>query len=73
MWLYRSPIGKIYIVQLPDGRYGMRYNDIIWESCHSPEAEADDVYMQVTGCDEWDSLDTTNIDVPMDLSMWERI
>lgn len=29
MWLYRSPIGNIYIKKLPDGRYGMLYNGTI--------------------------------------------
>lgn len=73
MWLYRSPIGPIYIVPLANRRYGMLYNNTVWESCSSPAQEADNVYMQVTGCPDWDSLNTTFVDVPHDLSEWERI
>ncbi len=73
MWLYRSPIGNIYIKKLPDGRYGMLYNGTIWESCDTPIAEADNVYMQVTGCSDWDLFDASNIDVPCDLYEWEQI
>lgn len=73
MWLYRSPIGNIYIKELPDGRFGMVYNDIIWESCDNPIAEATNVYLQVTGCSDWDLFDTSNVQVPCDLSMWEKI
>jgi hypothetical protein len=38
-------------------------------------AAADDVYSQVTGCSEWDTLDISNIsdNVPRDISQWERI
>ena len=73
MWLYRSPIGNIYIKKLPDGRYGMLYNGTIWESCDTPIAEADNVYMQVTGRSDWDLFDASNIDVPCDLYEWEQI
>lgn len=72
MWLYRSPIGNIYIKKLSNGRYGMIYNNTVWESCHSPQSEADNVYMQCTGCPDWDMYDTSNIDVPTDLSGWEQ-
>lgn len=73
MWLYRSPIGDIYIKKLPDGRYGMVYNNTVWESCDNPIAEADNVYLQVTGCPDWDLFDASNADVPSDLSEWEQI
>jgi hypothetical protein len=73
MWLYRSPIGNIYIVPLPNGRFGMLYNDIIWESCHSPQSEADNIYMQCTGCSDWDMYDTSNTIVPSELSQWEKV
>lgn len=43
------------------------------ESCDTPQAEADNVYMQATGCTNWDMYDTTNDIVPTDLSEWERI
>lgn len=73
MWLYRSPIGNIYIKHLSDGRFGMIYDHIIWESCDTAQAEADNVYMQCTGCSDWDMYDSSNTDVPTDLSQWELI
>lgn len=73
MWLYKSPIGNIYICRLNDGRYGMVYNDTVWESCDTPEAEADNVYMQVTGCSAWDLFNASGFFVPSDLSEWERV
>lgn len=51
----------------------MLYNGTIWESCDTPIAEADNVYMQVTGCSDWDLFDASNIDVPCDLYEWEQI
>ncbi len=69
-WVYHSPIGDILIKQLENGRFGMIYDDVIWESCHSPEAEADNVYLHCTSCDEWDRLDGEVTDAPHDLSEW---
>lgn len=71
MWVYHSSIGDIFIKRLRDGRYGMIHNGIVWESCDSPQAEADNVYMHVTGCYDWDRLDGKVFDVPTDLSEWE--
>lgn len=73
MWRYKSPIGNIYIKRLSDGSYGMIYNETVWETCDTPQAEADNVYMHATGCNAWDLLDTSGINVPNDLSEWERI
>ena len=73
MWLYRSPIGKIYIKKLSDGSYGMIYNGTVWEACDTPEAEADNVYMQATGCTAWDLYNINGIQVPQDLKEWEEI
>lgn len=72
MWRYNSPIGTLYIKRLSDGRYGLVYDGTVWESCDTPQAEADNVLMQCTGCSDWDMFDTSNIDVPNDLSEWER-
>ena len=41
MWLYKSPIGNIYIKKLSNGLYGMIYNGTVWEACDTPIAEAD--------------------------------
>jgi len=73
MWLYRSPIGNIYIKSLPKGRYGMIYGGIVWEFSDTPHAEAHNVFIQCTGCSEWDLYDTSNVIVPKDLSEWEYI
>ncbi len=72
MWRYKSPIGALYIRQLSNGRYGLIFDGTVWESCDTPQAEADNVLMQCTGCSDWDMFDTSNIDVPSDLSEWER-
>ena len=43
------------------------YNGTVWESSNSPQAEADNVFMHVTGCYEWDSCADEG---PSDLSEW---
>ncbi len=73
MWVYHSPIGNLYIKRLHNERYGLVYNNTVWESCHSPQAEADNVYSHVTGCYDWDRLDGQISDVPADLSEWEFV
>lgn len=73
MWKYDSPIGPLYIKRLNNGRYGLIYDGTVWESCHTPQAEADNVYMHCTGCYEWDSLDGHVPDVPVDLGEWEIV
>ena len=55
MWIYRSPIGILKIVRQPDGTFGLCHNETVWEACDTPQAEADNVFCHVTGCDEWDS------------------
>ena len=72
MWKYKSPIGNIFIRRLSDGSYGMVFNGTVWESCDTPQEAADNVYMQETGCSEWDMYNTANIIVPAELSKWER-
>lgn len=73
MWLYNSPIGPIYIKRLQDGNYGMIYDNVIWEACDTPQIAADNVYMQVTGCDTWDDYDSSDIEVPTSLHEWNKI
>lgn len=73
MWIYHSPIGDLCIKRLPNGRYGLLYQDTIWESSITPQAEADNVYTHTTGCWDWDQLDGNIDDVPIDLSEWEKI
>lgn len=71
MWKYDSPIGTLFIKRLSNGRYGLIYDNTVWESCDTPQAEADNVYMQCTNCPDWDLFDASNTDVPTDLSEWE--
>lgn len=73
MWVYHSPIGKLYIKRLDDGQYGLIYKGTVWESSDTPEAEADNVYCHCTGCTAWDALDGKIDDVPTDLLEWEQI
>ena len=70
VWVYHSPIGAMFIKQLPDGSYGLEYDGVVWESCPSPEIEADNVYLHMTGCADWDLLDGQIKDVPTGLSGW---
>lgn len=65
MWIYRSPIGILKIVRQPDGTFGLCHNETVWEACDTPQAEADNVFCHVTGCDEWDSCPDAG---PSDLS-----
>ena len=70
MWVYHSPVGDLFIVPLPDGRFGLRHNGTIWETCDTPQAEASNVYCHSTGCFEWDDCSD---DGPSDLSEWEKL
>lgn len=70
MWYFDSTIGRLYIKKLNNGRYGFIYDDTVWESCNSPQAEADNIYVHVTGCSEWD---LSSAEAPTDLSGWEYV
>lgn len=72
MWIYHSPIGDLKIKRMPDGTYGLEYRNTIWECCDNPWTEADNVYMQNTGCPYWDMYHGY-ADIPHDLSEWERL
>lgn len=73
MWVYRSPIGNLYIQRQPDSSYGLLYRGTVWESCSTPEAEADNVRAHCTGCDAWDQLGEQDCETPFDLSDWELV
>lgn len=73
MWKFDSPIGTLYIKELEDGKFGLLYNDIIYETCDTAQDEANNVYMHSTGCSEWDSFNDTNTNTPRDLSEWDII
>jgi len=71
MWHYNSPIGLMKIHINSNRRYSLDINDIVYGSYHSANAVADDVFTQHTGCEEWDEYDTSNLDVPTDISEWK--
>lgn len=73
MWFYRSPAGTFSIKQNPDGRYGLFVGSECFGSYSTPVQAADDVYLHVTGCTEWDMLDGKVSGEPTDLSEWEKV
>lgn len=52
--------------------YGLIINDICYGHYDSTVAAADDVYIHVTGCSDWDALDGTFLDVPTDIYEWNK-
>lgn len=72
MWYYESPIGIMKIYKNHTGRYSLQILETVYGSYESPIAAADDVYVFVTGCYEWDSLDGT-IEPPTDIYEWNRL
>lgn len=67
MWVYHSSIGELRIVPTAGGRFGFFFDDVLWESCPTPQAQADDVYCHATGCTAWDLCKELG---PTDLSEW---
>lgn len=76
MWRFETEIksvGTICIEFIPsEGGYGTTINGTVWEVCDTPQASADNVYMHCTGCYEWDSLFSRQLEVPHDLSEWKK-
>ncbi|HIW08425.1 MAG TPA: hypothetical protein H9890_03360 [Candidatus Faecalibacterium intestinigallinarum] len=70
MWIYRSPIGPFVIRRARDGYYELWHGSECYGRYINPVAAADDVYLQHTGCDQWDDLNISN--APTDLGEWER-
>lgn len=70
MWVYRSPIGPIYILQ-SGGRFVISHDGEKYGSYHSAVAAADDVYTFSTGCSEWDLLCGT-VEPPTSIYEWEK-
>lgn len=56
MWVYRSAAGTFSIKQNPDGRYGLFVGSECFGSYSTPVQAADDVYLHVTGCTEWEKV-----------------
>lgn len=71
MWYYKTQIGTFQIRPGESGVFDLWIHDDKLGSYLSPVAAADDVYMQVTTCNEWDAL--PSIDQPTDLSEWTKV
>lgn len=70
VYFWKSPVGTFWIRQRPDGRWNLGIGDDVFGSYAKPEQAADDVYMNVTGCSEWD-IRPPDTNTPTDLSEWE--
>ena len=71
MWIYNSPAGPMQIFKNRSGRYSLQIGDTVYGVYDSAIAAADDVYMFVTGCSNWDSLNG-KVDAPTDIYEWEQ-
>jgi hypothetical protein len=69
-WKYKSEHGTFTIHQAHDSRWILALDNDSLGSYHSPQAAADDVYVGVTGCFDWDS--DTEVERPEDLSDWRQ-
>jgi hypothetical protein len=71
IYQYKSPVGSFLIKPQANSFWGLWLKDNLLGSYQSAMAAADDVYMQMTGDYDWDSL--VGIDIPTDISEWEVI
>lgn len=71
MWYYKSPVGLMKIYKNSNGKFSLQINETVYGFYNSAVAAADDVYMFVTGCYQWDCLDGT-LDPPTDIYEWEH-
>lgn len=71
MYFYKSPVGVFWIRPTTDRRFVLGFGHEIIGVYYTPVAAADDVYVHVTGCTEWDMLDG-KVDGPTDLSEWDK-
>lgn len=74
MYIYNSPIGLMKIIYDGNvGRFALVINDICYGHYHSAVVAADDVYVHVTGCNDWDLLDGQILDAPTDIYEWKQV
>ncbi|MFQ5432358.1 MAG: hypothetical protein ACE5EN_07635 [Nitrospinota bacterium] len=71
-WYFKSKVGTFIIKPHGNNSYGLWINDDLLGNYPSPVAAADDVYVQVTGCYEWDSLKDGDSSAPTDIYEWEQ-
>ncbi|WP_407306427.1 hypothetical protein [Desulfosporosinus sp. SB140] len=73
MYLYKSPIGLMQIYFDPVMRkYALKIEDVVYEHHESAQSAADNVYVHVKGCYEWDKLNGI-VNGPTDLSEWDYL
>ena len=72
MWCYHSEICVMRIF-LNGKDYSLEIGDTVYGTYSNPVLAADDVASFVTGCYEWDSIETHINNYPKDLSEWERM
>ena len=72
MWHYRTSSGVFWIRFSPQGRgtFLLGMDDEELGAYFSPEAAADDVFMQKTGWEPWDCSEQP--DRPVSISEWQR-
>jgi hypothetical protein len=73
MWFHKSEAGTFWIRFVPRSRrtFVLGIDDQELGEYFSPEAAADDVYMQKTGYALWDSLQ--DVRKPADIAEWKRL
>lgn len=73
MWFHKTEAGMFWIRFIPRGRgtFVLGIDDQELAEYFSPEAAADDVYMQKTGYALWDSLQ--EVRKPADIAEWKRL
>ena len=72
MYIYKSPIGTFKIKEYY-GRWQLWFEEEVYGEYESAVAAANNVYLHVTGCDEWDELDGQISDEPTDIAKWESM
>lgn len=72
LWAYKSKIGILYIRLNSRGRYGFVFDDTEYTDSKDPNQTADDVFLKVTGCPEWD-FSPYDPNLPGDISGWTRL
>ena len=71
MWYYCSPVGTFTIAHDPQGGYGLWLDTDFVGSYPLPDAAAEAVRTQQTGCADWDRR--PQVKPPSDLDHWMMV
>lgn len=71
MYIYESPVG-LFTIQEEQCCFVLRLDGEILGRYASPNAAANDVYLQSTGSYEWDDL-SLPVDVPTGIAEWSLL